>query len=1080
MPTAKKTNGKKNSVSSTRRKTAGTGTKRRPDKRALAKKKRFFSGEIGLILAGLFGLFLFLSNFGIMGAAGQLFSQIEKGLFGIVGYAFPVLLLLAVGFYVKNRGTFLAEAKLICSLLMIVILSGLMHLLFADAEAKTASAYYTAGAAGELSGGLIGGLCAGGLRAFFGTAGAYLVLIALLIICMVFVTERSFVNAAKNGAERTAQAARAGGERAREAAYAYRDKREARREEERIRREERLLRGVNFDATKLSDPAGEAKALSDEARLYAEYGKELVGSQPGMEDVDDGTGHGAIRGFGAPKAYSPSEADDSRFDTQVLPDPDVFRGKIEGLPDYEDDSVPFEEDRKETYRSWRFDQPDEPMDLKAAEQGGYAASGEGNAEAYEARRREPVGFSAFRAASEETSSAAGAFETASGALASQKETGDQSAGPLQAPEAGASGINDGFLTEVTGSGTFAEAFHPAGTSFGELAAEETEGSGKEADFASGEAPMHIVTATGKAMEATSHEAKELLRKKLAESMGQAEGAVHEAENQGAEGAGAGAGAEGVTAGGGTQAGSKDSRGTAKEQPAAPSSAENAAVAMEIQKKAAVKKPYVFPPLNLLKRGAQGSRSDQRELKETAVKLQQVLHTFGVGVTVTNVSMGPSVTRYELTPDVGVKVSRITSLADDIKLALAAADLRIEAPIPGKAAVGIEVPNKQKATVYLRDILDSDAFRESKSKLAFAIGRDIAGKTVVGDIAKMPHLLVAGATGSGKSVGINTLIMSLLYKSSPEDVRMIMIDPKVVELSVYNGIPHLLTQVVTDPKRAASTLNWAVAEMTDRYKKFAEAGVRDLKGYNQKAESVRKKLSGMEDEEKLPKKLPQIVIIVDELADLMMVAPGEVEDAIIRLTQLARAAGIHLIIATQRPSVNVITGLIKANVPSRIAFKSASGTDSRTILDMNGAEKLLGSGDMLYYPAGAAKPLRVQGAFVSDGEVQAVVDFIAKHQDADYSSEVESAITQQSFDAGGSQAGDTEDGRDEYFAQAARLIVEKDKASIGMLQRMFKIGFNRAARVMDQLCEAGVVGPEEGTKPRKILMTAEELEAFLSR
>lgn len=487
------------------------------------------------------------------------------------------------------------------------------------------------------------------------------------------------------------------------------------------------------------------------------------------------------------------------------------------------------------------------------------------------------------------------------------------------------------------------------------------------------------------------------------------------------------------------------------------------------------KEYVFPPLFLLKHGKKSGGDSDAHLRQTAMKLQQTLQNFNVNVTVTNVSCGPSVTRYELQPEQGVKVSKIVGLADDIKLNLAAADIRIEAPIPGKAAVGIEVPNKENTAVMLRDLLETDEFQNHESKIAFAAGRDIAGKVVVADIMKMPHVLIAGATGSGKSVCINTLIMSILYKADPKDVKLIMIDPKVVELSVYNGIPHLMIPVVTDPKKAAGALNWAVAEMMKRYDLFAQYNVRDLKGYNAKVETV----EAIEEEGK-PEKLPQIVIIVDELADLMMVAPGEVEESICRLAQLARAAGIHLVLATQRPSVNVITGLIKANMPSRIAFSVSSGVDSRTIIDMNGAEKLLGKGDMLFYPAGYQKPSRVQGAFVSDKEVQAVVDFLVKNSESvQYNEEITNHVNSASVAAGGTVSGNSgADDRDAYFVDAGKFIIEKDKASIGMLQRVFKIGFNRAARIMDQLAEAGVVGEEEGTKPRKVLMSMEQFEQYI--
>ena len=490
-----------------------------------------------------------------------------------------------------------------------------------------------------------------------------------------------------------------------------------------------------------------------------------------------------------------------------------------------------------------------------------------------------------------------------------------------------------------------------------------------------------------------------------------------------------------------------------------------------QKELAVKREYKYPSLNLLKKGNGKSQGDSdAHLRKTAQKLQEVLHNFGVNVTILNVSCGPTVTRYELQPEMGVKVSKIVGLADDIKLNLATPDIRIEAPIPGKAAVGIEVPNKENSTVMLRDLLQSEEFQHAKSRLSFAVGKDIAGKTVVTDIAKMPHLLIAGATGSGKSVCINTLIVSILYKAKPEEVKLIMIDPKVVELSVYNGIPHLFIPVVTDPKKAAGALNWAVSEMTSRYNTFAEYGVRNLTEYNKKIESI-----SVAEGAKAPEKMPQIVIIVDELADLMMVAPGEVEDAICRLAQLARAAGIHLIIATQRPSVNVITGLIKANMPSRIAFSVSSGVDSRTILDMNGAEKLLGKGDMLFYPQGYPKPVRLQGAFVSDEEVSAVVEFLAdQNPGVKYNSQIEQQVNSP---LASSALGGAEE-RDIHFEEAGKFIIEKEKASIGMLQRMFKIGFNRAARIMDQLCDAGVVGPEEGTKPRKVLMSMEEFQSYL--
>ena len=492
----------------------------------------------------------------------------------------------------------------------------------------------------------------------------------------------------------------------------------------------------------------------------------------------------------------------------------------------------------------------------------------------------------------------------------------------------------------------------------------------------------------------------------------------------------------------------------------------------IKESITIEKPeYQFPSIDLLDlpKGNEYIISDE-ELKDTAMKLQSTLESFGVRVEMKNVSCGPTVTRYEVQPAQGVKVSKITALTDDIKLSLAAADIRIEAPIPGKSAVGIEVPNTHNSIVMFRTLIENKEFIEHNSNIAIAVGKDIAGKTILTDIAKMPHLLIAGATGSGKSVFINTLIMSILYKAHPDDVKLIMVDPKVVELSVYNGIPHLLIPVVTEPKKASAALNWAVMEMDERYNKFVEFGVRDLKSYN-------RKVAKLQNEEGLKvAKIPQIVIIVDELADLMMVAAGEVENAICRLAQKARAAGIHLVLATQRPSVNVITGVIKANVPSRVAFSVSSGIDSRTILDGVGAEKLLGNGDMLFFPSGYSKPIRVQGSYISDDEVNAVVEFLREQNGAvEYNDEIEKKISTATTSDSGQVIGND---RDDRFVEVAKFIIEKEKASIGSIQRAFKVGYNRAARIMEQLYDAGIVGAEEGTKARQVIMSMEEFEQYM--
>ncbi len=484
--------------------------------------------------------------------------------------------------------------------------------------------------------------------------------------------------------------------------------------------------------------------------------------------------------------------------------------------------------------------------------------------------------------------------------------------------------------------------------------------------------------------------------------------------------------------------------------------------------------YILPDVDILNVSHKKSDvNENKELLQTAKVLEETLESFGVSAKVLQVSKGPTVTRYELQPNHGVKVSRIVNLSDDIALNLAAATVRIEAPIPGKSAVGIEIPNRELQGVYLREVIQTKEFLNSKAKLAFAVGMNIDGTPIVADIAKMPHLLIAGSTGSGKSVCINTLIASVLYKSSPDEVKIIMVDPKVVELNVYNGIPHLMIPVVTDPKKAAAALNWAVQEMLKRYNLFAETGTRDIGGYNNYIKDKAKLEQGADEENTVPlAPLPQILIIIDELADLMMAAANEVEDAICRLAQMARAAGMHLVIATQRPSVDVITGVIKANIPSRIAFAVSSQVDSRTILDMSGAEKLLGKGDMLFYPIGNSKPVRVQGPFISDKEVEKLVDFIKKQNTVNYDEkvidEIESAS--ESFE---STDGVLED--DELLPQAINIVIETQTASISMLQRRLRVGFSRAARLIDQMEAKNIVGPPEGSKPRRVILTKSEYE-----
>lgn len=476
------------------------------------------------------------------------------------------------------------------------------------------------------------------------------------------------------------------------------------------------------------------------------------------------------------------------------------------------------------------------------------------------------------------------------------------------------------------------------------------------------------------------------------------------------------------------------------------------------------KIYTYPKLDLLNNNAKSKmkNEDKQDLFDNANKLEDTLMSFGVEAKVLQVTKGPSVTRFEIQPSPGVKVSKIVNLQDDIALGLAASAVRMEAPIPGKSAIGIEVPNKKQTPVFLREVLDSKEFQESTKKISFALGKDITGTCIVGDLSEMPHMLIAGATGSGKSVCINSLIVSLLYKYSPDEIKLLMIDPKVVELSIYNGIPHLLIPVVTEPKKAAGALNWAVNEMDKRYELFTKYKVKNIKSYNQQV-----------DKGFISEKLPYIVLIVDELADLMMTCPNDVEDYICRLAQKARAAGIHLIIATQRPSVDVITGVIKANIPSRISFAVSSGVDSRTILDQTGAEKLLGRGDMLYSPMGANKPLRIQGAFISEEEVENVVDFIKSSEDeVNYREEIIEHINNENLSSS-SHSGDSEE-NDELLDEAIKLVVEYQQASTSFIQRKLRIGFNRASRIMEELQAKGIISERDGSKPRQVLIAKDEI------
>ena len=964
--------------------------------------------EAAIIITFAVSLFLFLSNLGLCGPIGAALKAVQLGLFGVVGYLFPIVLCFVVAFILSNIDNPHATLRMSSALFMLVFLSALFQLFTAGGvQDMSLMDFYSEGAELGIGGGIVGGALAMVLHTIAGTVGAALILIVASFVCLIYTTGKPLARIIAKHSARAASHAR---DRAREDFSQVAESARLHREERRLAREELRARraGVDMQAIDLSahqslsemsagaTVSAEANAadqttarqtavpedpftipaLDDTAAYEAALGagadvKQPVSVEPKLNAEPTITGMGAILGPDENAANSVELPLNVRH-TPVTRDD---RATMPGSPDIWDD-----QNLMDSY-----------MDAGAAATARHA---EETSDPYAKDTRIPVDAHAHTADDTLTIEDEAALDAELHPLADSDDTAS----------AAAYAGDDEVSVARNGVATIGRGDMEQGT-------------------------RRIVASNGQVIDADV----EPIKKKIESQLDR-----EKKENT-------------------------------------PTDADNAKVQQEILEKKKPKKPYVIPPLSLLQKPARQDFDTREEIRQNALTLQETLKSFGVNVTITNISIGPAVTRYELQPEIGVKVSKIVSLTNDIKMRLAAADIRIEAPIPGKSAVGIEVPNKHGATVYLGDVLGSSEFQGAKAKLAFGVGKDIAGKTIVTDIAKMPHLLIAGATGSGKSVCINTLIMSLLFKYKPEDVRMIMVDPKVVELSVYNGIPHLLIPVVTDPKKAASALNWAVAEMTDRYKKFAESGSRDLKGYNEKIMAVRNDPEIPEDQK--PEKLPQIVIIIDELADLMMVSSQEVEDAICRIAQLARAAGMHLVIATQRPTVDVITGLIKANVPSRIAFAVSSGTDSRTIIDMNGAEKLLGKGDMLFFPQGIPKPVRVQGAFVSDQEVSDVVDFIKQEMgEVEYSERI-----QQQVQAGGGGEGSLggAGNQDELFVEAGQLIIETEKASIGMLQRKFRIGFNRAARIMDQLAEAGVVGPEEGTKPRKIIMTLAEFDELIS-
>ena len=976
-----------------RKKTASARTSPKKNTNEKQSISSGFQTEIILLVLMAAAIILMVSCMGLGGSVGGSISKVLIGVMGLMAYVFPIALFIMAAFLISNKGNVLAYKKTAAAAVLFFVFCGLLQL-FTEGytEQTTLSEYYRICSEYHTGGGVIGGaICISTISAF-GTLGAYVIIALGILVCLILITQHSFLGFLYKiydqilGIFKGTQMRYQEGEPERQLKKQL--KAQQRQQAAKERREKRMQ---ELEAALANDELEEGEGLPDTDRNLAPVAKEQkVSIRKGRRN----SGKIRLKKGESQAVREKKVRRGSSFTGNFLEGTDLFGDREEAL-----EENPLNPDRA-------------VLSEEMAEQVSDLSADEG----MEFAIHRPI-----QVMPEE--------ESVSGNSVSEDSVENISTGIVfeESPYNGQEQYNRQQDDHKVNYKNTEEEDSYAGVDFQEAMATVQN--------------MPAAAASGSRTLCASGAYSENGSEKGTASMTQEE---------------------------------KTSRQPAKNPKSTKKEIESGIVNIqhEINSQEAVKKEYQFPPVSLLKHGNGKSQGDSdAHLRKTAQKLQEILYNFGVNAKVTNVSCGPTVTRYELQPEMGVKVSKIVGLSDDIKLNLAAPDIRIEAPIPGKAAVGIEVPNKENSPVMLRDLIQSPEFQNAKSKLAFAAGKDIEGKTVVADIAKMPHLLIAGSTGSGKSVCINTLIISILYKAKPDEVKLIMIDPKVVELSVYNGIPHLFIPVVTDPKKAAGALNWAVTEMSNRYNTFAEYGVRNLDEFNRKIEKMK-----FPEGEQRPEKMCQIVIIVDELADLMMVAPGDVEDAICRLAQLARAAGIHLVIATQRPSVNVITGLIKANMPSRIAFAVTSGVDSRTILDMNGAEKLLGKGDMLFYPQGYQKPARLQGAFVSDDEVSEIVGFLSdKNPGTSYDNKIEQQMNNAVLTAGGSSGGNE---RDVYFEQAGKFIIEKEKASIGMLQRMYKIGFNRAARIMDQLCDAGVVGPEEGTKPRKVLMSMEEFQNYV--
>jgi len=1010
--------------------------------------------EIMFVLVTVLSVLLVFSLFGAAGPVGKLLNKVSFGMFGGGAYLFPLLLEFGTLFYIANRKSPSVVRKIWASFALFINFNAFLQLITYGKSAEIEYAdIFGVCAKAKNGGGLLGGVAAKVLASSLALAGAWVVLLATFLILLILITNKLITNALRRRASEAESVIRQSAERHIEISRQRADEKAERR---RIEREQRIVREEQrrVEEVRKVEEARKKELLELEKEKQVLLNKnadlqeiklvQTVGSSsPDMVEIQKVRTKAVL-----PPVFPKCETEAEKIDSESF---DFIKRALDkkfGSKQYEESKAVAEIQQKNEEGRENFNEED---NTAFGERTKYVS--EPSYEVYEGRKEDTEGKEEEISQGEEEiapekSSTYIEDDTLPSRTFTLHEVSDED---THSEEDSSEEKEEVFIKEEEGEDKDGEELREEDSLEGPFE-EATEGSFENEEEEEEEELTDEERRKLAILEANTIEGHTVPHSFTREGMTHGELSDRRIENA---------------------AKKEESAETAGNKSVSQSQAKQVAPADKKDEEKQEEKrkilPYTFPTYDLLKKPEASREADINELAATARKLEETLKSFGVSVKVTDASCGPAVTRYELHPEQGVKVSKITALADDIKLNLAAADIRIEAPIPGKAAVGIEVPNKENSIVYFRELIEDRKFKESKSKVAFGVGKDIAGQVTITDIAKMPHLLIAGATGSGKSVCINTLIMSILYKARPDEVRFIMIDPKVVELSVYNGIPHLLLPVVTDPKKASGALAWAVSEMNRRYKEFADQHVRDIKSYNKRVgeDSVNW--------------MPQIVIIVDELADLMMVSGKEVEESICRLAQLARAAGIHLVIATQRPSVNVITGLIKANVPSRIAFQVSSNVDSRTILDGAGAEKLLGKGDMLFAPASLPKPIRVQGAFISDSEVGAVVDFIREHnspaEEGNVEAEVELAAQSSDTEDKETAAKETnngpDDGFDEYFDEAGKFIIEKKKASIGLLQRAYRIGFNRAARIMDQLAESGVVSEEDGTKPRTILMTLDE-------